>query len=38
MEMIGWGIAIGLIGFGYCLVRVADKLDDAVRYYVDHQK
>lgn len=36
MEAIGWGIAVGLIGFGICLIKVADRIDDAVRYYVDN--
>ena len=36
METIGVGIAVGLVGLGICLVVVADKLDSAVRYYVDH--
>jgi hypothetical protein len=36
MEMVGWGIAIGLIGFGLCLVAVAGRIEDAVRYYVDN--
>lgn len=38
MEVIGFGIAAGLIGLGVCLVAAADKINDAVRYYVDHSK
>ena len=38
MEMIGYGIAVGALVFGICLIRIADKIDDAVRYYVDNKK
>jgi hypothetical protein len=34
----GMCLAMGMIGFGVCLVAVAGKIEDAVRYYVDNMK
>jgi len=36
--MTGWGIAMGALMFGLCLIKVADIINDAVRYYVDNKK
>lgn len=38
IAVAGMWIAFGMIGFGICLIAVAGKIEDAVRYYVDNSK
>lgn len=38
MEAVGFGIAVGLIALAFGIYGAADKIDDAVRYYVDNIK
>lgn len=38
MEMVGWGIAVGCIALAIGIYKAADKIDDAVRYYVDNAR